>query len=291
MSPRDWGQKIGTSRALPPWRPSADGDAMKPQYAAMWADVARGLAAVPMWSRLGWRDARLRYRRTVIGPFWTTLSLGVFIVMLGIIWSQLWNQDPKAYIPFVSSGMITWAMLSMIATEGTSVFVAAQTLIKELPVSYTMLACALVWRNLIVFGHNFIIYAAVCLYAGVQMSWSMLLIVPGLALLCLNGIWVSLVLGLACVRFRDIQQLVGTILQVALFVTPIFWSPNQLSGRVGEFEQYNILYHYVALIRDPLLGHSPTLRSWVMVVIATLLGWGVTIFVYGRFKRRIPYWL
>jgi ABC-type polysaccharide/polyol phosphate export permease len=120
---------------------------MTPQYAVMCTDVVRGLTAVSMWSRLGWRDARLRYRRTLIGPFWTTLSLGLFIVMLGIIWSHLWKQDPKTYIPFVSSGMIAWAMLSTITVEGTSVFVAGQTLIRELPISYTMLACALVWRN------------------------------------------------------------------------------------------------------------------------------------------------
>jgi ABC-type polysaccharide/polyol phosphate export permease len=179
---------------------------MTPQYAAMWTDVVRGLTAVPIWSRLGWRDVRLGYRRTLIGPFWTTLNLGLFIVMLGIIWSHLWKQDPKSYIPFVSSGMTAWAM------RGTSVFVAGQPLIRELPISYTMLACALVWRNLIAFGHNFIIYVAVCLYAGVEASWSIFLIVPGLVLMCLNGIWVALLLGLACIRFRDIQQLVTTIL-------------------------------------------------------------------------------
>jgi ABC-type polysaccharide/polyol phosphate export permease len=109
--------------------------------------------------------------------------------------------------------------------------------------------------------------------------------------MCLNGIWIALVLGLACVRFRDIQQLVSTILQVALFVTPIFWSPQQLSGELATFEQYNILYHYVAIVRDPLLGQAPTLGSWLMVLLATVLGWGVMLFLYGRFRRRIPYWL
>jgi ABC-type polysaccharide/polyol phosphate export permease len=111
---------------------------MTPQYAAMWTDIVRGLTVVSAWSRLGWRDARLRYRRTLIGPFWTTLSLGLFIVMRGIIWSYLWKQDPKNHIAFVSLGMIAWAMLSTIAVEGTSVFVSGQTLIRELPISYIM---------------------------------------------------------------------------------------------------------------------------------------------------------
>ena len=62
--------------------------------------------------------------------------------------------------------------------------------------------------------------------------------------------------GLACIRFRDIQQLVATVLLMALFVTPIFWSPQQLNGPLATFEQYNILYHYVAIVRDPLMGWS-----------------------------------
>jgi ABC-type polysaccharide/polyol phosphate export permease len=264
---------------------------MTPQYRSALVDVAEGLTDWSMWSRLGWRDARLRYQRTIIGPFWSTLSLGIFVVALGIIWSKLWNQDPKAYIPLVSSGFIAWAMLSAIANEGTGIFISARALIIQLRISYTMLACALVWRSLIAFGHNIIIYVAVCLYAGVPASWSMALVVPGLALVCLNGIWISLLLGIACARFRDIQPLVASLLQVALFVTPIFWAPEQLAGRLGQVEQYNVLFHYVEIVRGPMLGHAPEPWSWFMVTMATVLGWSLTIYCLAKFRRRIPYWL
>jgi ABC-2 type transport system permease protein len=71
-------------------------------------------------------------------------------------------------------------------------------------------------------------------------------------------------------------------------VTPIFWSPQQLNGPLAAFEQYNILYHYVAIVRDPLLGQAPTLGNWLMVMLATVLGWGVMLLLYGRIRRRIP---
>jgi ABC-type polysaccharide/polyol phosphate export permease len=177
------------------------------------------------------------------------------------------------------------------ANEGTGVFIAAAPLIGQLRISYTMLACALVWRNLISFGHNFMIYVVVCLYAGVPVSWSMPLIIPGLALVCLNGIWIAMLLGLIAARFRDVQQLVATLLQVALFITPIFWAPTQLTGVVGEIEQFNLLYHYVELVRAPMLGQAPGAMTWAMVIAATILGWGATIFLLSRFRRRIPYWL
>jgi len=100
-----------------------------------------------------------------------------------------------------------------------------------------------------------------------------------------------LVLAMVCARFRDIQQIVISILQVSMFVTPIFWSPDQLRGRLVAAVEYNLLYHYVDIIRAPLLGRAPATLSWVIVFMATVVGWAIAFCLYSRFRRRIPYWL
>jgi ABC-type polysaccharide/polyol phosphate export permease len=114
---------------------------------------------------------------------------------------------------------------------------------------------------------------------------------PGLLILCVNGLWIALVLAILCARFRDIQQIIATLLQVAMFVTPIFWSPSQLSGRARVLVDYNILYHFVEIVRDPLMGTAPSLWSWGMVICATVLGWMLAFYLLARFRRRIAYWL
>ena len=134
---------------------------------------------------------------------------------------------------------------------------AAKPLIKQLRISYTLLACATVWRNVIVFFHNLSIYVLICIYAGVPITWATLLAVPGLLLLCLNGLWIAVLLGAVCARYRDVQQLVGNILQISLFLTPIFWSADQLTGRASMLADYNPLYHLIAIVRDPLMGKAP----------------------------------
>ena len=264
---------------------------MVAQYKIALSDVAGGLSNWKMWGRLGWQETKRRYRRTVIGPFWTTLSLSIFIVTLGILWAQLWKQDPKAYLPFLTAGMLAWGLVSTIITEGCSSFIAAEGLIKSMSFSYTLLTCAVVWRNFIVFLHNFVIYVGVMLYAGVAVTTNTMLILPGLFLISINGIWVCILLGMMCSRFRDIQQIVSSILQVSMFVTPIFWAPEQLGARFSKFVDFNPLYHYVDIIRSPLLGRAPAMLSWEMVVAGTLVGWALTLFVYSRFRRRLPYWL
>lgn len=227
---------------------------MIPQYDIAADDIISGIRNWRMWGRLGWQETKRRYRRTIIGSFWTTLSLSIFIFTLGIVWAQLWKQDPKVYLPFLTAGMLAWWLVSTIITEGCSVFISAEALIKSMPFSYTVLACAVVWRNLIVFFHHLAIFVGVMVYAGVPVTLNTMLILPGLCLVSFNGIWVAILLGLMCSRFRDIQQIVASVLQISMFVTPIFWEPKQLGDRFARFVDFNPLYHYVDIVRSPLLG-------------------------------------
>jgi ABC-type polysaccharide/polyol phosphate export permease len=264
---------------------------MTPQYSQAFADIRSGFSDWRMWSRLGWLDNARRYRRTALGPLWTVLSLGIFVVVLGFVWSNLWKQDPKVYLPFLAAGMLAWLFFSALPFEGSATFTSAEMVIKQIPVSFTMLACAIVWRHLILFGQNLIIYVLVCLYAGLWPGWNLLLLIPCLVLLSLNGVWIVIVTGMSCARFRDIQQIIQSLMQLAMFVTPVFWAADNMPQKVRWLIDYNLLYHYIEIIRSPLLGHAPTAWTWIMVGCATIVGWTLTIFLFARFRRRIAYWI
>jgi ABC-type polysaccharide/polyol phosphate export permease len=264
---------------------------MTPQYDDALADILGGARNWRMWGRMGWQEVRRRYRRTVIGPFWTTLSLGVFVFTLGFLWAHLWQQNPKEFLPFFCSGMITWVFISSIVTEGCTAFTAAEPLIKQLNVPYTLLTCTLVWRNLIVFLHNLLIFILLVPYAGIPINWMTLFVFPGLLIISLSGVWVAALLGTLCARYRDVQQLITTVLQIALFVTPIFYSPSQLHGGLVKIAQLNPLYHYIELVRLPLMGQLPSGLDYAVGIGGTVLGWAFTFDLYSRFRRRVPYWL
>lgn len=260
-------------------------------YRVAWLDVVAGMNAVDIWGRLGWRETKRRYRRTTFGPFWTTVGIALFVTTLGLVWANLWHRDPKAYLPYLTSGMVCWVMFSTICMDGCVTFITNEKLLRQLRISYTLLACANVWRNVVLFFHNLIIFVLVCLYAGSPITWATLLVVPGFALFCLNAVWITMLLGASCARFRDIQQLVGTLLQIALFLTPIFWSPDQLSGHTALLAQFNPLYHLIAIVREPLLGKAPEPLHWLIVVFMTIAGWALIIQVLTKFRPRIVYWL
>lgn len=261
------------------------------QYGVAIRDLTDGITGWRMWGRLGWQEIKRRYRRTIVGPFWTTLSLGIFIVTLGALWANLWHQDAKAYLPFLCAGMLSWNLVSTVMTEGCSVFTGAEGLIKQLRFPYTYLTCSVVWRNVIVFLHNLVIFVFVAIYAHIPVNFNTLLVIPGMLLVCINGIWIATILGLLCSRYRDIVQVITSLLQISMFVTPIFWAPEQLGERFKHFVNFNVLFHLVDIIRSPLLGRTPSSVSWLAVVLTTIVGWAIMLTLLSRFRRRIAYWL
>lgn len=264
---------------------------MLPQYDAAVRDVLEGFAAWKIWVRLGSQEVRRRYRRTVLGPFWATLSLGIFLLAMGIVWAQLWNQPAKTYLPFVSSGMIVWTMVAALINEGCTVFWAADGIIKQLRFPYTMLVCAVVWRNMLLFFHNLAIFLAVAFFTDVPVTSATPLAIPGLIIIFFTGTWVVTLIGLLCSRYRDMQQVIMSLLQITMFVTPIFFSADQLGPRFKLFVGVNLLYHYVDIVRSPLLGKFPALWSWAVCIGGMIAGWVFTLFIYSRFRRRLAYWL
>jgi ABC-type polysaccharide/polyol phosphate export permease len=256
-------------------------------------DIFLGALRWDVWGRLGWLEIRRRYRRTVIGPFWSAISLAMFVVALGTVGSGLWNQQAGEYMTFLAAGFVVWVTLSSILVESCLMFVQSGNIFGQVQLKYSILAYALVWRNLITFAHNFVVYLIlVIIFAPQYLTSVTLLAIPGLALVMFNGIWIALLLGMLALRYRDIQQLVASVVQIAMFITPIFWPPAalQASGRSAIFVDYNPLYHFINVARAPLLGEIPSLLNYIVVFGCTIVGWTGAILIFAHFRKRIAYW-
>ncbi len=255
-------------------------------------DLWRGLQRRELWGRLGWIDVRRRYRRTTIGPFWNSITLAVYVLSVGTVGAAIWHQNIYDYLPFLVSGMIVWTLVSTIITESCSVFIAGQSLFRNIRFEYSILAYALVWRNLLVLLHNFAVYFLVVLALKPSLlGVTALLALPGLALVLLNAIWLSLLLGMICLRFRDVQPLISSALQIAMLITPLFWPADTLTGiKRLVFVELNPLYHVVDVVRAPLIGAVPEAASYGVMIAMTVVGGGVTYEVFKRFRKRIAYW-
>jgi len=264
---------------------------VRPDYAIARADIIDGICAFRIWTRLGWQEVKRRYRRTVFGPFWATLSIGAFIGGMAFIWAPLFKTDVSSYLPFLSAGMVAWTFATALISEGCGTYTAGISLITQLNFPYTVLNFMVVWRNIIVFFHNVLIVVIVVIALKVRVSWQTLLLFPGIIIVAVNGAWMTVLFGMISARFRDVPPLVGNIIQILMFVTPIFWFSSQLGPEAQPIITYNFMFHLVEVMRAPMLGTAPSLLSYGFTIAGAVIGWVVTFDLYARFRRRIPYWL
>jgi len=95
-------------------------------------DVASGLALWPLWVRLGWNDILQRYRRSFLGPFWLTASMAIMVIALGVLYAEIFRTPIREFLPFVCVGLLVWTFLSSFLVEGGSLFVGAESYIKQI---------------------------------------------------------------------------------------------------------------------------------------------------------------
>jgi ABC-type polysaccharide/polyol phosphate export permease len=257
---------------------------------ALW-DFFQGLRLWRMWWRMSFNEVRRRYKRTILGPLWVTISLLVFAIALSFVWAGLFNQPVTKFLPFLLSGLLPWGMISSSIGEACAVFLSGEALMKSRQFPYTILVYGVLARNTILFGHNLLAFVVIAAFSGVQLGWQTFLLIPGLMLVLLNCGWISVVVAVFCLRFRDFQQLVASILQVAVFVTPIFWEAGQLQGKRAIIVDVNLLHYMVEIVRQPLLGSIAAPRSYLICAGAAIIGWLLAYFLFVRKRHRLVYWL
>lgn len=253
-------------------------------------DVAAVFTRWRIWWLLGLQDISMRYRRSVLGPFWISLSMAAMVFGIGFLYSQIFNTEFKAYLAFLGAGFLVWGMISANMVEGCSTLIDAEAHLRSVRLPASVLSARLVWRNFVIFLHNFVVIALVLLYAGIEPTPALALAPFGLAVIALFGFFASLALGPLTLRFRDISQIVANFMQIMFFVTPVIWMPSQ--GRIDSiWVESNPLFHLIELVRAPLLGAYPTANDWVWS-LATLGAVGLAaLAVDAATRRKVFLWL
>ena len=255
-------------------------------------DVAAAIKRHALITLLAWQDIRQRYRRSALGPFWLTLSMSVMIGAIGLVFSQVFKSPAQDFLPFIAIGIILWTFISNIIIEGCTGFIVAENIIKQLPIPLFVHILRMVWRNILILGHNIVIFPIVLLIVGKPLGLVALLSIPGFILATINLTWVALILATICTRYRDMPQMVASLIQVMFYLTPIIWMPKTVSAHVsGYLLDLNPVFHLVEIMRAPLLGAMPTATNWLVSIAMAMVGSLLALAFYGNYRRRIPYWL
>lgn len=242
------------------------------------------------WS-LAWHDVVSRYRGSILGPFWITLSMGLMVLGIGYLYANLFNMPVAQFIPFVALGIVFFGTISGVITEGCQTFVNAASMLSQTSLPMFTFVWRTVLRNLIYLGHHLVIVVAVLVWFGTWRVANPALALVGVLLMVVNVSWLSMLLGIASARFRDVPQIVISVVQFAMFMTPVFWVPGARFGADHAVLVANPFYHLLHAVRAPLLGEAVPPLTYIVLVAMAVTGWAVTFSIFAVTRRRIVHFL
>jgi ABC-type polysaccharide/polyol phosphate export permease len=258
------------------------------RYAAY--DVWSGFRNYEIWTMLAWLEIKQRYRRSAIGPFWLTLSTAIMILAMGPLYGSLFGQSLDDYFLYLATSIIIWQLISTSINDSCQAFIGAEGFIKQSSLPLSVYVLRIVLKNLIIFLHNSVVIAGIAMFFPPVLKPTILLLILALLLIALNALWIGLLVGLICARFRDVTQIVSSVVGIAFFLTPIMWR-SQMLGAKSWIINLNPFYHFIQIVRSPITGEAIHAFNWYAVLLITFVGCVTTLLMFGRFKDRVAYWL
>jgi ABC-type polysaccharide/polyol phosphate export permease len=241
------------------------------------------------WS-LATHDVGSRYRGSILGPFWITLSMGLMVLGIGFVYANLFGISLQSFLPYVALGIVFFGVMTGVVNEGCDTFVQAAGMLSQTSLPMLTFVWRTVFRNLINLGHHLVIVVAVLLYYGYWRHANVPLALVGVVLMLLNASWVSLLVGIASARFRDIPQIVVSVMQFAIFMTPVFWPTDRFKNH-PEVLNFNPFYHLLHAVRGPLLDQPVEPLTYIVLTSMAVVGWALTFAIFARTRRRIVHYL
>jgi lipopolysaccharide transport system permease protein len=266
-------------------------DAADPQpLARALDDLSQGLARWRLAWALAWLDIRNRYRGSILGPFWLTLSTGIMLGALGLLYSTLFRIPVTDYLPHLAASLVVWNAISGLANEATTALSGSEGIIRQIRLPYTVHVLRCLFRNGVIFAHNLPLIALIFALCGTWPGAEALLALPGFLLIAVDAFAAVLFLGMLCARFRDIGPIVGSVMQLSFFLTPVMWKPELL----GEWQfllPLNPFYAVLETVRGPLVEGGGPLMAWVAALVYSAALWAVALAFFIRFRARVAFWV
>lgn len=241
---------------------------------------------------LGWQDIRQAYRRSAIGPFWLTMGMAVQIVAIGLVFGLIFGTPLEEFLPYLAVSLILWSFVSGSILDGSMGFITGEAILRQLPIPVYVHIIRSIWKNVLMLAHNAVLLPILFLVFLKLPNWNLVLLVPGFLVTAAFLFASSYVLALVTARYRDMQQIIASVMTVMFYVTPVIWQPSLIpSGTAHLLLGLNPLYHFLQIIRLPILGQAPTFDNWSLSLAMTLVAGLVAFLASKKYKNRLAYWV
>ncbi len=238
---------------------------------------------------LAWFDVKIRYARSILGPFWITLSMIILIAGLSFVFVSLFAVPIEKTMPWVTLGIVIWNYISTYLDEASTLFIDGRIL--NMRISPMKLIIINIFKHLIILAHNSVVIVAVIFLFDLKITVNYFYLLFAFIIIITNSISFGVLFGFLCCRYRDFILIIRNLIYLLFLMTPIFWMPDVLKGNRMILADINIVYQIIQSVRDPILGNPLSSYTITYLSTFTILITFLAILIYKRFHRKLVFWI
>ncbi|MGN2390431.1 ABC transporter permease [Pelomicrobium sp. G1] len=230
----------------------------------------------------------LRYRRTVFGYFWTLFNPLLMMSVTAVVFSTIFKMDLKTYAIFLFAGMIPFTYFSSTVTQSGQALIGNEGLIKKIYIPRLLFPLSIAIALLIDSTLTAIALLIIIFVIGGTPTTALLFIPLAYLLLFFFTFGVAQIMTICTVYFRDLQHVVGVLMQALLFLTPVFYKPEALTGKVTWIIALNPLTQFVELFRRPIYGGElPPVETISAAVILSAASVAIGLWFFHKHENTV----
>ena len=236
---------------------------------------------------LTWREIKIRYKQTAIGVFWAILQPVLTTVIFTAIFSQFARFDTSQvpYALFALSGLLVWLYVNSAVSNASTSLISNIPLVTKVYIPRVILPLSMVLSGLVDLLIGLLILFCVLPFYGIVPTWQTLLA----PLFVIQGVFLALSFGILFaalnVRFRDVKHALPFLLQVWMFMSPVFYPVDMLPNNWRWLFSFNPMYGVLQGFRASVLGGGFHWRAIAISVVVTFCLLVFSLFIFKKMEE------
>ena len=247
-----------------------------------------------LWVFYSHKRIALKYRDTILGPFWNVINSIFLISVLSLSYFLFLNPDDfKNFIYRLSLSIFLWLFISTTLRDSTTALKNKLEILSEKKIDIKNFVCENIYTNFIIFIHSLPIAIVLFFVSDFKFQFNLFLTFAGLFLVIINLLLISYFITILSAIYKDVEKIVENLVYAIFFATPIIWSENMVSEKIQNLLIFNPFYHFIVIFRDPLMNNvdGKFYESFSICLLLVLVVFIINLKLFKNLEKRIVLYL
>ena len=238
------------------------------------------------------RDFKKKYKRTVLGMMWSVLSPLLSLLVMSIVFKNIFGNDMEHYTIYLFAGNLVFSFFRDSTSGGMSSLMANSNIITKINVPKYLFLMSKNISSLINFGLTLIIFFLFTLIDGIMPTWRFIFLIYPIACLIIFNIGVGFILSAMYVIFKDTQYLYDIFTLLLSYLSAIFYTTDVYSPLIQKVFYINPVYAYITYFREIVIYRQvPSLALHALCLVYAIIAVVIGALIYKKNNYKFLYYM